>query len=305
MTKIKFTLVLLLSIFSFALIAQDLDGKVFFIQSNAPGADGRVIDADGYTLGKNGTKIQLWKKNTVEHQNWKFIFANKGANAYYIQNVSPRASKYNFLDASYSDLGKNGGLVQLWEDNRNAAGDGEPNQLWIITKNVDGTYRIASAHPKANGASLDADGYTQGKNGGKVQLWQALNNKNQSWKLIPLIKTYKLGDMHPDGGIVIKVNKEGTQGTIMWLDDSQTFSHDEAQKKVAELGQGWELPAWQVLQEMWRNLHNTGKVKFTGTYYWSSWRPSVEFAKYVRFGDGYTSDGPARNKFNICPTKNF
>ena len=290
--------------------AQSLNGKTFVIQSMGPVANSRVLDADGYTLGKNGTKVQLWDKNGSVHQNWTFHSANKGTNSYYIVSAAPRAGKHKFLDANANDdLAKNGCGIQLWEDNGYSS-KGNPNkavanQIWIVTKNRNGTYRISMATPIARGASLDADGYTQNKNGGKVQLWQRLNNKNQAWKLISSIKTYKVGDRHPDGGIVVKVNKKGTHGTMMWLDDSKKFSHNEAKSKVASLGKGWQLPAWQGLQETYRNLHKTGKIKFSGTYYWSSWRPSKEFAKYVRFTDGYTSDGPARNKFNICPTKRF
>jgi hypothetical protein len=71
------------------------------------------------------------------------------------------------------------------------------------------------------------------------------------------------------------------------------------------LGSGWQLPAWQDLQKIYKDLHKTHIITFTGTYYWSSWRPSIQLAKYVRFTDGYTSDGPATNRFNICPTKAF
>jgi len=184
MKKILVLVVLFATIVS--INAQNLNGKTYTIQSTGPVANGRVIDADGYTLGKNGTKVQLWDKNGVSHQNWKFVFANKGKNTYYIISSSSRAGTYKFLDASAIDIGKNGGAVQLWKDNGYAKGSGaEANQLWIVTKNKNGTYRITSAHPKARGACLDADGYTQNKNGGKVQLWQRLNNKNQAWKLIP------------------------------------------------------------------------------------------------------------------------
>lgn len=160
-----------------------LNGKTFVIQSAAPGSQGRVIDSDGYTLGKNGTKVQLWqddKAHDYMHQRWKFVASDKGSDLYYILSMSKAAGKYNYLDASYADLGKNGGKIQLWEDN-----GGTDNQLWKVTRNSNGTYRIASAHPNAQGRCLDADGYTQGKNGGKVQLWQSLNNKNQEWNLIP------------------------------------------------------------------------------------------------------------------------
>jgi len=168
-----------------SLNAQSLNGKTFTIQSMGPIASGRVIDADGYTLGKNGTKIQLWKMNGMAHQNWTFISANMGSDTYYIVSASPRAGIHKYLDASAISLGKNGGALQLWENNGYARGSGAtPNQIFIVTKNRNGTYRIQSKDPKAKGACLDADGYTQNKNGGKVQMWQYINNLNQAWKLI-------------------------------------------------------------------------------------------------------------------------
>ncbi len=187
-----------------SLNAQSLNGKTFVIQSVA---NGKVIDADGNNLGKNGTKIQLWKKSTISHQNWKFVFANKGKSVYYIMYTNSKAGIYKYLDASAIDLGKNGGALQLWQDNGYARGSGaEANQLWIVTKNADGAYRIASAHPKANGASLDTN-ETQNKNGGIIQLWQRLNHKNQAWKLIPIgeKKLIPIGppppkELHPGGG---------------------------------------------------------------------------------------------------------
>ena len=164
--------------------APPIDGRVFLIQSTAPGAAGRVLDADGRGLGRNGTTVQLWEPNGAPHQNWKFIPSDKGENWYRIVSTSPRAGAVIYLDAAYHQLGTNGAGVALYGDNRNAAGMGEPNQYWVVTKNPDGSYRIASAHPRANGASLDADGYTQMNNGGKVQTWQWANNPNQKWLLI-------------------------------------------------------------------------------------------------------------------------
>lgn len=117
---------------------------------------------------------------------------------------------------------------------------------------------------------------------------------------------YKIGDKHPDGGIVFEVNKDGKHGRMIQVITSEKFSHDEAKAKVTSLGTGWELPDWQFLQKIYRNVHKKQIVTFPDTYYWSSWRPSKEFAKYVRFhDDGFTYDGPARNKFGICPVKRF
>ena len=118
--------------------------------------------------------------------------------------------------------------------------------------------------------------------------------------------TYKIGDMHPDGGIVFRVTNGGKNGTIIKVIDTETFSHDEAKAKVAAMGNGWELPGWEFLQQIYRDVYQKNIVQFDGSQYWSSWRPSNEFAKFVNFkNNGRTSDGPARNKFNICPTKNF
>lgn len=177
----KIILLVTLFVVTLSMNGQDLNGKTFKIQSAAPNSKGKVIDADGYTLGKNGTKIQLWESNNATHQQWQFQFAGRGANNYYIISMSPRAGKFNFLEASGEHLANNGGIVQLWKNNL-----GGKNQLWNVTKNSNGTYRIANTAVAAKGASLDADGYTQGKNGGKVQLWQPLNNPNQNWKLIEI-----------------------------------------------------------------------------------------------------------------------
>lgn len=280
--------------------AQSLNGKIFKIQSAAPGSKGKVIDADGYTLGKNGTKIQLWENNNATHQQWQFQFAGRGANNYYIISMSPRAGKINFLDASGGHLANNGGIVQLWKNNL-----GGKNQLWKVTKNSNGTYRIANTAVAAKGASLDADGYTQGKNGGKIQLWEALNNKNQEWNLISLVKTYKVGEKLPNGAIVTSVKNDGTHGQAIWLDNTQKFNYMEAQAKVAKLGKGWSLPNQNELKEFQRNLHKKSTVKFTNFYYWASGRKNKDYADYVRFGDGYSHYGPVTNKFNICLIYNF
>ena len=146
MKKMKKTMMFVaLFVVTIAVHAQSLNGKTFKIQSAAPNSKGKVIDADGYTLGKNGTKIQLWDMNGASHQNWQFQFAGRGANNYYIISMSPRAGKFNFLEASGGHLANNGGIVQLWENNL-----GGKNQLWKVTKNSDGNYRIVTTGKKAD-----------------------------------------------------------------------------------------------------------------------------------------------------------
>jgi hypothetical protein len=181
LTKVFF---LMFCVFAFTTIAQDLNNNTYKIQSTA---NNKMLDASYRDLGKNGGASQLWDNVDVPHQNWKFVYANKGTNTYYITTASPKAGKHKFLDASARDYGKNGGALQLWEDNGYAKGSGaEANQLWVVTKNVDGTYRIENAHPKTKGTSLDANPSNQ--NGRKIQMWESINHKNQAWKLVSLNK---------------------------------------------------------------------------------------------------------------------
>ena len=51
-----------------------LAGKVFRIKAVSQKANGRCLDADAGTLGKNGTKIQLWDCHSGggPNQDWKF-----------------------------------------------------------------------------------------------------------------------------------------------------------------------------------------------------------------------------------------
>ncbi|MCB9047421.1 MAG: RICIN domain-containing protein [Chitinophagales bacterium] len=186
--KVK-SLILLASILlsTSAMMAQELNGREFVLKNNKykfPDENkGRVLDADSKNLGKNGTTLYVIQNNNihgdaVKHQKWQFVFANKGADVYYIKKTDSRAGNVVYLDASYIDLGKSPAVVQLWSDNRNAKGQGEPNQLWKVTKNADSSsYRIASAHPRAKGVCLD------GSNTG-VMLILPNNEDAQAWTLL-------------------------------------------------------------------------------------------------------------------------
>jgi len=170
--------------FSNSLTAQELDRKVFIIQSNDPEAEGRVIEPDYDNLGKKGAKVQLWDKKGTPRQAWKFVASGKGANRYYIINQSPKAGKSKYLEARWTTLGQDGGKVQLWEFNAASKLRYGGNQIWCVTKNNNGSYSIISAHPKSDGKALEADSFTKQKNGGKVQLYFNANTPNQAWNLI-------------------------------------------------------------------------------------------------------------------------
>ena len=182
--KLLFSFVLVIFMTNLAVAQHSLAGKTYLVESNAEGAQKRLLDIDGYTMGKNGSKVHLWE-NCCGNQNqkWAFIPVPGQANVYKIKSMTTntrKVGKYEFLDAHFADLSKEGGFVQMWENN-----GGTANQHWKITKNPNGSYRIASAHPKANGASLDADAVTQGKNGGKVHMIKAIDNYGQQeWNLV-------------------------------------------------------------------------------------------------------------------------
>ncbi|MEO1514113.1 MAG: RICIN domain-containing protein [Bacteroidota bacterium] len=174
--KALFAILVLFVAYAGTAVAQNLDGKVFRIKAISEKANGRCLDADAGTVGKNGTRIQLWDchRGGGPTQDWKFEKVKD--NTYLIKSqVSP--TKVVALDADGYTLNKNGGKAQLWTTH------GGPNQQWIVTQNKNGTYRISSAEPKAQKRSLDADS-RNGMNGTKVQLWSQNGNPVQSWALV-------------------------------------------------------------------------------------------------------------------------
>ncbi len=165
----------------------NLDGKVFFIQSNAANAGGRVVDAGDQNAGKLGSRVYLWTLHKGEQQQWKFIASDKGPDIYHIISLYSKTGGVKYLNAHLGQVGANGGTILLWEDHI-----GE-NQLWKVSMNTNGTYRFNVLHPKAQGRALDASSITQMNDGGKVQVWDnQVGNKNQEWKLLPVAPAIKI-----------------------------------------------------------------------------------------------------------------
>ncbi|MEM1323928.1 MAG: RICIN domain-containing protein [Bacteroidota bacterium] len=161
---------------TFAQSRTSLDGKTFRIKAVSEKANGRCLDADAGSVGKNGTKIQLWDCHGGGGPNQDWMFEKVGDDTYLIKSkVGP--TNVVALDADGYTYNKNGGKVQLWKTH------GGPNQQWIVKQNSNGTYRISSAAPQAGGRSLDADSHN-GMNGTKVQLWSPNGNPVQQWALI-------------------------------------------------------------------------------------------------------------------------
>lgn len=168
----------------FNTVAQDLDNKVFIIQSNGKKAKGKVIQVNYEDLGKNGAKIQLWDNMETPNQMWKFEAIGEGLDRYYIINQSQKAGKYKYLEAAWTTLGLDGGKVQLWEYNGDSNVRYGANQVWQVTRRRDSAFYIISAHPKSKGKVLEADSFTQRSNGGKIHLFFNAEKPNQMWNLI-------------------------------------------------------------------------------------------------------------------------
>ena len=65
-----------------------------------------------------------------------------------------------------------------------AGSPGAARAVGQIMKNNNGTYSIICVHPKSNGRALEADNFTQEKNGGKIHLFFNTYADNQVWRLI-------------------------------------------------------------------------------------------------------------------------
>jgi hypothetical protein len=130
--------------------------------------DFECLDADLNTIGRNGTKVQLWTCNeSAANQQW---YVRKIPEGYYrFQNVASG----RYLDADLNTIGRNGTVVQLWDDVA-----GAKNQWFKATTIPEGYLRLQNAY---SGRYLDADLNTTGRNGTVVQLWDYVAGAGNQW----------------------------------------------------------------------------------------------------------------------------
>ena len=88
--------------------------------------NGRCLDADRWSLGRDGTKVQLWDclADSQTNQNW-FLSATREPGVYKIGNQA----NGRCLDADSTSIFGNGTRMQLWT----CLGDGQLNQSWFFT----------------------------------------------------------------------------------------------------------------------------------------------------------------------------
>lgn len=107
------------------------------------------------------------------------------------------------------------------------------------------------------------------------------------------VKTYKIGDIHADGGIVVKVDESGTKGFVVEEQDSGTYTPPEA--AAAANQKGWGVPYIGELRQVYENLHKQGKGNFQQALYQAVDASSPQYRKGIHFNDGKEETGIAQN----------
>lgn len=107
------------------------------------------------------------------------------------------------------------------------------------------------------------------------------------------VQTYKIGDIHPNGGIVFTVDESGTQGTVVEEKDSGPFTPPEAIDAAKQ--KGWGMPYIGELRKVYENLHKQGKGGFQPALYQVVDASSAQYRKGIHFNDGKEETGIAQN----------
>jgi hypothetical protein len=139
-----------------------LDEYLIFVNQ----ARSRCLDADTNTIGRDGTKVQLWDCHGGLNQQWY----RDG------RQIKNRASG-RCLDADTNTIGNNGTVVHLWSCH------GGTNQWW--THDYWDRDQIKNWY---SDRCLDADTNTIEDNGTRIQLWDWWGGDNQQWTIFRVIQ---------------------------------------------------------------------------------------------------------------------
>ena len=129
---------------------------------------------------ENGAKLQLWDLNRSGAQLFRFVFAGSPM-TFYIQN--PASEKY--LDASHSNINKNGCPIQLWDRH------GKENEQWKLfyvpkwqlpPKNQ--SFYVKAAYSNKYW-DIGGTGGETNKNGKKLIIWDLDNGADRKFRFIP------------------------------------------------------------------------------------------------------------------------
>ncbi len=106
-------------------------------------------------------------------------------------------------------------------------------------------------------------------------------------------QTYKIGDIHPEGGIVVTVDPSGTKGIVVDEKDSGIYTPPEAIDAARE--KGWSVPYIKDLRLVYQNLHKQGQGNFQEALYQAVDASSAQYRRGIHFNDGTEETGIAQN----------
>lgn len=147
----------------------------------SPAHSNHIWDIEGGARAlKNGARLQLWDRKNTPNQQFRFITA-PGKDTYYIK--ARHSGKY--IDASASNLHKNGCPVQQWDYH------GKNNQRWVLepyNKYVDKFYEsifhVKSAYSNKYW-DIGGTGWSTNANSKQVQIWDMDSGTDRKVKFLP------------------------------------------------------------------------------------------------------------------------
>jgi hypothetical protein len=101
-----------------------------------------------------------------------------------------------------------------------------------------------------------------------------------------LIKTYKLGDILPDGSVVFHVDVSGKHGlAAQTLDETTTATWHQAELLAEAHGLGWRLPNNVELNLLYEQRNVVGN--FVNANYWSCTGNGLNSPTFQSFFNGH------------------
>lgn len=132
---------------------------------------GLCLDADTNTIGRNGTKVQLWNCAGGKNQDWNWTQTVPAGRNQAAAGTLKNVASGRCLDADTGGNGGNGTKVQLWDCS------GGINQEWSMFQDRYIRSNIPPTH--AHGKYLTAEGTS---NGTKIVIHTYYGGTNQHWK---------------------------------------------------------------------------------------------------------------------------
>ena len=143
-----------------------------------------------------------------------------------------------------------------------------------------------------------------------TEQYETINAQNKIVTTNPLvdklteIKTFELGDILSDGGIVYFLDDSNKHGMAAQpRNESKRLTWEEGKILANAYGQDWHLPTKEELALLYAKRNIVGW--FPNNYYWSSTEVGSGNAWYQSFGNGYQYNNDKTNTFLVRAVRVF